>query len=41
MGVNEQLWGSSWMTEIMLAALIVTENTDFSAPCRGLFVLRT
>ena len=33
MGVNKQLWGSIWMTEIMLAALIVTEDNYSLAPC--------
>lgn len=41
MGVNEQLCGSSWMIEIRLAALIITENNDFSAQCGGLLMSRT
>lgn len=39
-GVNEQLWGSSWMIEIKKAALIMTQNNDFSAPCGGLLMSR-
>lgn len=41
MGVNKQLWGSSWMIEIMLAVFIVTENNDVSAPCGVLLTSRT